>query len=169
MRGAAAGIPAARPRAGRFGVQPDRLAHVRGLLGLGKLLVIDPLQAVAGDVPVGLAHGRDDFRIARECGGYPEYGHRHVPRGEQAPEPPEAGARAVLEHRLDVHVALAGPRRRAEHVRQEGFGGLVAVQDRILAAFFEVHHELHGDAGLARPAWIGRRAAIASEVARVIG
>ena len=91
-----------------------------------------------------------------------------LPRGEQPPQPPEPGARAILEHQLHVHVTLPGPGRRAEHVGEEGLGGLVAVQDRVLAAFLEIDHELHGDARAAGPARIGRRAAIAGEVARIM-
>ena len=36
VRGAAAGVPAERPFAGRLGVQADRLAHVRGFVGVAK-------------------------------------------------------------------------------------------------------------------------------------
>ena len=38
-----------------------------------------------------------------------------------------------------------------------------------LAAFLEVEHELHRDAGLARPLRVRRVAAVADEVARVVG
>ena len=38
------------------------------------------------------------------------------------------------------------------------------MQDVVLAALLEIHHELHGDARIARPARIGRSAAIAAEI-----
>lgn len=43
------------------------------------------------------------------------------------------------------------------------------MQNVILAALFEIHHELHGNAGVARPLRIGRVAAVAAEIAGVSG
>ena len=41
------------------------------------------------------------------------------------------------------------------------------MQDVVLAAFLEVHHELHGEPRAAGPARIGRVAAIAAEIAGI--
>ena len=82
---------------------------------------------------------------------------------------PEACARAVFVHRLHVHVALARPRRCTQHVGEEGFRRGIAVQDVVLSPLLVVDHELHRDARAARPARIGRMAAVADHVARVAG
>ena len=164
-----AGVPAERPFAGRFGVQADRLAHMRRSPRVGEILVVDPFQAMAGDVPAGLAHGGDDLRIALKRGRHAENGDWNIARGEQPPQPPEAGARAVFEHGFHVHVALAGPGLGAEHVGEKSLGGVVAVQDAVLAALLEIDHELQRHASAARPARIGRIAAVTGEIARVIG
>ena len=70
---------------------------------------------------------------------------------------------------LDIGVALARPGLRAQHVGQERFRGAVAVQNIVLAALLEIHHELHGDARVAGPLRIGRVAAVAAEIAGVVG
>ena len=41
------------------------------------------------------------------------------------------------------------------------------MQHTVLATFLVIQHELHGNAGLARPLRMGRLGAIANEVARV--
>src|SRR5262249_43174093 len=87
----------------------------------------------------------------------------------QPPQPPEAGARAVFVHRLDVHVALPRPGLGTEHVGQERLRGGVAVQDVALAALLVIDHELHGDSRAVRPARIGRIAAIADKIAGIAG
>jgi hypothetical protein len=166
---AAAGVPAERPLAGHLPVDGDGGVEVALLVVAGEILVVDPLEAVAGDLPVCLAHGRDGLRVAHERGGDAEDGHRDVSAGQQAVQAPEAGARAVFVDRFHVGVALAGPRGGADGLRQEGFRGRVAVQDIVLAAFLVVHHDLDRDAGAARPARVRRRSAIADHVARVGG
>ena len=61
-------------------------------------------------------------------------------------------------------MTLSGPGLRTQHVRQERFRCAVAVQDIVLAALFEIHHELHRDARAAGPFQIARFAAIAVEI-----
>ena len=151
------------------GVDADRLGEVGALLGFGHVLVVDPFEAVARDLPARLAHGRDRVRIARQRGRDAEHRHRHVAFREQSPQPPEARARAVFVHRLHVHVPLARPGLRAEHVGEKRFRRGVAMQDVALAAFLVIDDELHGDARAARPARVGRVAAVADEVAGVAG
>ena len=65
-------------RAGGLGMDADRLGDLAPLLGLRHVPVLDPLQAVAGDVPAGLLHGRDDLRIALQRGGDAEHRGRHA-------------------------------------------------------------------------------------------
>src|SRR5262245_15259320 len=62
---------------------------------------------------------------------------------------------------------LARPRHRAEYVRQERLRLLVAMQDRALATFLIIDHELHRDTGAAGPARVRRVATIAERVAAV--
>ena len=135
----------------------DRFAAYGRARPLAKIAVVDPFQAVRGDLPVGFAHRRDRFRIALQRGGDAEDGDRDFRAVNIAPQPPEAGARAVFVDRFHVHVALAGPGLRADDLRQERFRRGVAVQDVVLAAFLVVEHELDGDDGAARPFRIGRR------------
>ncbi len=66
-------------------------------------------------------------------------------------------------------MALAAPGLRAEHVGEKSLGGGIAVQDRILAALLEIHHELQRHARAARPARIGGVAAVTGEIAWIIG
>ena len=163
-------VPAERPFAGRFGVQADRLAHMRGFVVAGEILVVDPFEAVGGDLPAGLAHGGDDLRIALKRARHAEHGDRNIARGEQPPQPPEAGARAVFEHQFHVHVALAAPglRRRGRR-REKPPRPRSPCRMRVLAALLEIDHELQRHAGAARPARIGRIAAVTGEIARIIG
>ena len=134
-----------------------------------EILVLDPLQAVARDLPVRLLHGADGFRVARQRGRDAVDGERNVLAREQPPDAPEARARAVFVDQLHVHVALAGPRLRADDLRQERLRRRVAVQDVVLAALLVVEDELHGEPRAARPFRIGRIAAVADEVAGIGG
>ena len=121
-----------------------------------------------GDVPAGLVHGGHALGIAHQRRRNAEHRRLDVARDKPAPQAPEAGTRAVLEHRLDVRMPSAGPGVRPEHIRQKGLGAFVAVQDVVLAAFLEIDDELHGDARPVRPFRIGGVAAVAFEVTRVI-
>ena len=136
---------------------------------LAKVAVVDPFQAVRGDLPLRLLHGGDGLRGCAAIAVATRIdGDRDVALGESAPQPPEAGARAVFVDRLHVHVALAGPGLRADDLRQERLGGGVAVQDVVLAALLVVDDELHRDHRAARPFRVGRVAAVADHVARIV-
>ena len=74
---------------------------------------------------------------------------------------------AVLVGRLHERVALAGQRREGR-VGQRALRGAVAVQDVGLRARLVVHGDLDRDARAARPARVGRVAAVADHVARVV-
>ena len=157
-------IPAARSAAGQARVEGDRLRDMRALDRLGHRLIVDPAQAVAGDFPARRDHRRDRRRVRRHRRGDAEHGNRHVARGEQAVEPPEAGAAAIFVQALHRHrpVGVAG---RADHLRQERLRSGIAVIDRVFGPFLVVDDELHRDARAARPARIGGRRAVADEVA----
>ena len=163
----AAGVPAARGLAGDFGVQADRLGEVGGLGFAAVVAVVDPLQAVAGDLPAGFLHGGDLGGGAGEGGGDAVDGDRDGARGQQVVEAPEAGAGAVLVDRFHVPVALARPGLGAGDLGEEGLGGGVAVEEVVLAALLVVEDDLDGDVGAAGPVGEGRVAAVAVHVAWV--
>src|SRR5690606_17308818 len=131
------------------------------------VLVLDPLQAVARDLPAGLLHGADLGGRAGKRGRDAVDGDRDPGLGEDAVKPPETGAGAVFVDRLHVPVTLARPLRGADDLGEEGLGGLIAVEDAVLAALLVVDDELHRDPGAVRPARIGRRRAIAMHVAGI--
>jgi hypothetical protein len=64
-------------------------------------------------------------------------------------------------------MALAEPGRGADDFREKSFGGGVAVQNVVLAAFLIIDDELQRDARAIRPVGERRRAAIAGKVARI--
>ena len=147
-----------RPCRSRAGARPATSVWMRiasaicaRSTSVGVVAVVDPLEAVGGDLPVRLLHRGDRLAIARHRGRDRIDGDRNRALGEQPTQPPEAGARAVFVDRLHVHVAHARPGRGADDLRQERLRGGVAVQDVVLAALLVVDDELHGDAR-ARPA-----------------
>ena len=79
---------------------------------------------------------------------------------------PEPGAAAELEHRLRVEVAPADGRRRADDLVEERLRGGIALERRVLAALLVVEHEAERDPRSAGPARVGRRRAVADEIAR---
>ena len=163
----AAGIPAERPLAGCLGMQADRLSEMGALLVLGDVFIVDPFEAVARDFPARFPHRRDCLGGALERSRDTEHGHRHVAVREQPPKPPKSRARAVFVHRFDVHVALPRPGLRAKHVREKRLRGGIAMQDIVLSTLLVIDHELDGDARAARPAWVGRIAAVSREIAGI--
>ena len=76
--GAPSLVEAERALAGNFGVNAHGLTDVRALVGLGEILVLDPLQAVARDFPLGFAHRCDLLRSAHHGVRDSECGHRHL-------------------------------------------------------------------------------------------
>src|SRR5690606_21205170 len=69
--------------------------------------------------------------------------------------------------RFHVEVALARPGLRADDFREQALRRPVTVEDAAFAALFIVDDELHGAVGIARPANLGGRAAVADQVARI--
>src|SRR5262249_7875277 len=82
---------------------------------------------------------------------------------------PEARAAAVLEHRLGVQVPAPDRRRRAHHLVQEGFGGRIALERRVLPALLVVEDEAQGQPCPARPLRLGRGGAVPARAARAHG
>ena len=162
-------IEAQRTRARDLFVHTDRVLNMRPFLGGGEILVFDPFQTVTGDFPTGPPHRIHRGGIAGQRGRHPEHRDRHVARGEHVPQAPKPGARAVFVNRFHVHVPLAGPGRRAYDLRQEGFRRSIAVQDIVLAAFFVIDDELHGDPSVVGPVGAGRIASVAGKVAWIVG
>ena len=79
------GVPAERALPGHLGVNADRVRDLGPLLRFRHVLVLDPFQAVAGDVPARLLHGRDHFRISLQSGGDAEHRYRQFALGEDPP------------------------------------------------------------------------------------
>src|SRR4051812_12443868 len=129
----------------------DRLLEMSPLLVFAEILVLDPFEAVARDLPAGLLHGFRLLGRTLKRGRDAIDSERNIAGREQAPEPPEAGSGAVFVDRLHVPVALTGPRLGADDLRKEGFRRGVAMEDVVLAAFLVIEHELHRDRGASRP------------------
>ena len=129
--------------------------------------VVDPAQAVGGDLPAGVLHGGDLGGGAGEGGGDAVDGDRDAAGDEEVAQAPEAGAGAVFVDRLHVPVALAGPGLGARDLGEEALGGGVAVEDAVLAALLVVEDEADGDRCAARPVGEGRVAAVALHVPRI--
>ena len=131
------------------------------------VLVLDPFQAVAGDLPAGGLHRIDLLGRSgqRRCHAIDR--DRHVVLGEEAMQPPETGPGAVFVDRFHVPVALPRPGRGTDDLREERFRRGVAMQDAVLAAFLVVQHELHGDPRVIGPVGRGRLGPVAPHISRV--
>lgn len=151
VHGAAPRVPAGRPLSGYDRVEADRLGDL-GALALGvEILVLDPFEAVGGDLPAGVLHGRHLCGRALEGSGDAIDGGRYLSLGEKAVQPPEAGARTIFVDRFHVPVALGRPGLSADDFREKGLRGGVAVKHAILSALLVIDHELHGDPGAIGP------------------
>ena len=117
-----------------------------------------------GDLPAGGIHGRDMVRRTCQRRGDTVDRHRYAGLGKHAVQAPEACAGAIFVDRLHVPVALAGPGSSSNHFRQEGLRGRIAMQDAVLAAFFVVDDELHGDMGATRPFRVRRIGSVTAHI-----
>ena len=97
-----------------------------------------------------------------------EHRQRQAALFKLAQQPPHARARAVFIDAFHAQVAL-GVGGRTGHFGQKLLAAGIAVQHRVLAAFFVVQHKLHRDAGPAGPLGMRRVAAVASQVAWIGG
>ena len=98
---------AERARARHLGMHLDGFSDVLAFFRFGHAMVIDPAVAVAGDFPIRFLYGGNCVRISRQCHGDAENGDRHIMRGEQAVQAPEADAGAILILRFDGEIALS--------------------------------------------------------------
>src|SRR5258705_13760421 len=103
---------------------------MRALLGLGKLVVLDPPPPVRADVEPGLADGGGDRRVALERQRAAEDGQRQPALLEQAQDAPEAHAATVLEQALGGEVAALDAVVGGPGLGQGGLGEAVVVGDR---------------------------------------
>ena len=164
---AAAGVPAQRRLAHDLGVEADRISHLRALGSDVVVLVVDPLEAMAGDLPAGLAHRLDLRGRARQGRRDTIDGERHVVPGEEPMQAPEPGPGSVLVDRFHAPVPLAGPGLGTHDLREERLGRGIAVQQAVLAALLVVQHELDGDPGTLGPIRRRRPRPVAQHVARI--
>jgi hypothetical protein len=165
--GCAARVPAGRALARHFGVQPYGFGNVAPLVLERMLAIVDPFQPVRGDLPSGLLHSGHLVGRTGECGCHAVAGDRHLCLREQAVKPPEADAGAVFVDRFHVPVTQALPGLRTGDFGKKGFGGPVAMQDAVFAAFLVVYDELHADVGAAWPFRVRRVGPVAAHVSDV--
>src|SRR5713226_1050296 len=161
-------IPAHRPRADGLLHGLDGHLDVLALFVFGELVVLDPPPAVRTDVEPGFADGGGHRRVPLERQRAAEDGQRQPALPEEAQDAPEAHTAAVLEQAFGGEVTALDAVVGGPGLGQRGLGEAVVV-DVILGAFFVVDHEVHGDPRLARPARVGRIAAVADEVSRIGG
>ena len=100
----AAGVPAEGPASGRACDALDRAPHVLALDVFRDELVVDPAPPVAHHLVPRLDDGGGRFRMALERHRDGEDADPDTALGEQAHQPPEADAAAVLVDRLDLKV-----------------------------------------------------------------
>ena len=169
VRAVAPGVPAERPLALRHLANDLRAGgDVAALLELGHVLVVHPAPAVAGDLVAERDEGGGGLGVALQGHRRAEHRERQPALLELAQQPPHAGARAVFVDRLHRQM----PRfvsLRADDFGEEDFRGRIAMQHAVLGALFVIEHELQRDARAVRPARVRRGAAVADEVARVVG
>ncbi len=164
----AAEIPAERAFACHLRVQIDGAMKMRALLGRGRILVLDPFVAVAGDFPARAAHRGRNRRRAGQRGRHAINGDRDVAPDKQPLQAPEPGPRAILVDRLHVQVALRRPGLRTDDLREKRLGCGIAMQNAVLAAFLVIEDDLHRDAGIAGPGHARRMLAVTNKVARIV-
>ncbi|MNK69774.1 hypothetical protein D3C87_891700 [compost metagenome] len=149
-------------------MQTHGFDYMLALFLFGKILVFQPAVTVAGDFPSRFLHRRNGFGVAGHGGRHAINGGGDAETGEHAPQPPEAGARAIFIDRFHVQVALTRPGLRTDDFRQQRFRRLVIIENAALAALLVIDDELHGDARTARPFRIGNIAAVAHQITGVI-
>ena len=148
-------------------MKADSLVHMGAFVGLGKVLVLDPLETVARDFPLGGFHGGHLLGCPCECGGHAIYGDGQVL--EHPVEAPEACPRAVFVDRLHVPVALTRPCGGADDLGQERLGRGIAVKQVVLTPLFIVQHDLNSDLCTPGPGRVRRRGSVAGHVTGVAG
>ena len=168
IRRITAGVPAERRTAGERTLDRDRAFEVLALDVLGNILVMDPAPAMACNLVALFDTGLGELRMPLHRHRHREHGQRQAATFELAQDAPAADAGAIFVDRLHTEVAI-GITRGADDLGQELLRTAVAMQDAILAALLNIQHELHGDAGISRPACLGWIAAVADQIAWIRG
>src|SRR5438034_11823865 len=127
---------------------------------------MDPSPAMSGDFVSRLDKGLGKIGMALERHGDAEYRERQGSPFELAQDAPDAGTRAILVHRFHAQVP-SRIRFGADDFRTEALGLRIALQDRALATFLIIEHELHSQFRAVRPTRVHRITAVADEIARV--
>ena len=130
-------------------------------------LIVDPAIAVAGDLPIRCLHRLHRGGIAGQRHGDSEDRDRHLALGEKAVEAPESSAAAVFIDQFHVHVPHPRQRLGPDDLGQEGFGGGVAMENVVLAAFLVIDDELQGEPRFARPLRVRGQRPVAAHVPRI--
>jgi hypothetical protein len=149
-------------------MEGDGLGDLATLFLLRHVLVLDPLEPVAGNLPACLLHRLNLVRRTRHRGGDAIDGERNAALCEHPPQPPEAGACAIFIDRLHVQVTLANPRLGSDDFGQEGLRCSVTMEDVVLAALFIVQHKLYSGMCTTRPLRVRNGPAIALHVTRIV-
>ena len=135
---------------------------------LRDVAVIDPPVTMATDF-VSVGHGRlRNRRIARQSHGDGEDGYGNLLAVEQIEQPPDADPAAIFVDGFHTHMALAGPGCGADNFREKSLRGFVAVQDVVLATFFVIHNELHGQSRSVRPIGLRRIGTVTDKVSCIV-
>ena len=88
-------------------MQSNGFSHIGGFIFGAGVFIFDPLEPVAGNLPLGSFHRRQLFRRAGQGGGHAVNGDGQV--FEHAMQPPEARPRPIFINAFHIPMALARP------------------------------------------------------------
>ena len=154
-----------RRRSGEFLYASDREPNVFALFGHAHLAIVKPPPPMAYDFMPLFDKGARQFRIHQHPTRHAQHADLHVEALEYAQKPPTADARPVFEDRFNKRAAFAFVGRKS-NVGQHILGMLIAFENRMLAAGFDVQFDVDGDASAAWPARLGKLGAIATKIPR---
>jgi hypothetical protein len=126
-------------------VQGDGLRDMGALDVLGHILVVDPAQSMAGDLPFGPLHGLHRFGVAGQSLRHAKHCDGQITLDEQAMQAPKARPAAIFIEALHRHGAVRVARC-ADHFGRKPFGQFVAIEDGVFRALLIIDDELHCDA-----------------------
>ena len=112
----------------------DRLGDMCAFDVGADLLVVDPAQAMAGDLVAQFQAGFSQLRLPLERHGHAKNGEWQRASLELAKDSPDADPAAVFVDRFHRHVPRARKRLGADDLGEEGLRGCITVQDIALAA-----------------------------------
>ena len=114
----ASGVPAQGALAGQLAQDGHGLIHVGAFGGFVDVLVMDPLEAMAGDVVAKFLEGGGHVVVLLQCCGHAKDGERQAALFKFTQQAPHAGTRSVFVNAFHADVAL-GEGRGVEHFGQE--------------------------------------------------